>query len=822
VLSAMSWVHQTVSAADRFQSRRPWTAVPVAVWKKFQDDQAGYLATLVSYYGFVALFPLLLIFVTVLNMTLKSDPAVRAGLLSSALAQYPVIGNDITGNLGTIHASGFALVVGIVVLLLGTRGVAFAMQNALCAIWGIPRGKRPGFPWPWVYGLALVFTIGIGLVVTTFLSGIAGGAGHVLTGFGAHAGAVAVSLIANLGVFWLAFRLATFRQVRWRDLRIGAAIAAVVWQVLQVLGGYVITHELHRASSLYGSFGVVLGLLAWLYLEAEVTLYAAEIDVVLVRRMWPRSLLTQPAPGRDAEPAQAAAPGLQAVPAQAVPAQAVPAPLAPAATVPAKTVPAKTGPAKTGPAQAVPTQGVPVEEGARQDLLGRTSVTESASTIAQQPAADSRGPGPGEPPHVVIVGAGFGGLAAVRGLQRVPVRVTIIDKNLYSTFQPLLYQVATGGLNPGDISYPVGGFATPRHTRYTRGELVKVDAAGRRIRLADGRELGYDYLILATGISTAYYGVKGAAENTFGLYTRADAIRLRDHIMAGFERMSAAGGNRDLTITVVGGGPTGVELAGTLGELRGAVLRATFPDADPSRVHVRLVEMAPSLLTPFDERLRAYACRQLARRGVDVRLGAEIREVRKSSVLLADGQELPSDLTVWAAGVAAPTAAGGWGLPQGKGGRILVGADLRVEGQDRVFAVGDIALRPGKPSPQLAQPAIQEGEHAASGVAGLIAGQLTTAFSYHDRGIMATIGRRSAVVQFPRGARITGTPAWLAWLALHLCYLLGGRNRVSTLIDLSWRYIAWGHGGGGVILGDDPVAPAGAAPKEPDEAGGRP
>jgi len=410
-------------------------------------------------------------------------------------------------------------------------------------------------------------------------------------------------------------------------------------------------------------------------------------------------------------------------------------------------------------------------------------------------------------PHAIIVGAGFAGLSAVRGLRKAGVRVTIIDRNLYSTFQPLLYQVATGGLNAGDIAYPVGGFTARRGTRYTRGELTAIDAQAHTIKLTDGRELGYDYLVLATGVSANYFGVKGAAENTFGLYTRADSIMLRDHIMSGFELLNAdPDSHREFDITVVGGGATGVEMAGTLGELRREVLHATFPDVDPSRVHVRLVEMAPALLMPFHPKLREYTRKQLAARGVDIRLDTRILEVLPDRVVLGDGQSLPSDLTVWAAGVAAPRPVAGWNLPQGPGGRILIGPDLRVQGEDRIFAIGDIAIYPDEPSPQLAQPALQEGRHAAAQVVRLLHGEPTEPFSYHDKGIMATIGRKSAVVQLGRGGRITGTLAWLVWLALHLLYLLGGRNRVSTLINLSWRYIAWGHGGG-VIVGDEPPEP---------------
>jgi NADH dehydrogenase len=411
---------------------------------------------------------------------------------------------------------------------------------------------------------------------------------------------------------------------------------------------------------------------------------------------------------------------------------------------------------------------------------------------------------------VVICGAGFGGLSAVKGLTKAGMRVTVLDAHLYSTFQPLLYQVATGGLNPGDVSYPVGGFVGRYGAAFRRGELAAIDSASRTVKLGDGRELGYDYLIIATGMSTAYFGVKGAAEHTFALYTRTDAIALRDHFMAALERLTEDGG--DLAVTVVGGGATGVELAGTLAELRRNVLEGTFPDVDPSRVHVRLVEMAPSLLGPFQEKLREYARDQLIARGVEVRLNSRIREVTAKEVLLADGENLPSDLTVWAAGVAAPAAAAGWGLPQGKGGRILVGPDLRVHGQDRIFAVGDIGINPDDPTPQLAQPAIQMGRHAAAQIVRLEGKNPTEPFKYHDKGIMATIGRRSAVVQLAHGARIRGTLAWLAWFALHLVYLLGGRNRVSTLINLTYRYMAWGHGGA-VIVGDEPGAPIKEAPQ---------
>src|SRR5690348_14821558 len=412
-------------------------------------------------------------------------------------------------------------------------------------------------------------------------------------------------------------------------------------------------------------------------------------------------------------------------------------------------------------------------------------------------------------PRVIVVGAGFAGLAAVAELHRVGAQVLLIDRNIYSTFQPLLYQVATGGLNPGDVAYPLRTLARRKAAGFRPGELAGIDPAGRRITLTDGTVLDYDYLVLGTGVSAAYYGVTGAAEHTFGLYTRHDAVALRDHIMARLEQLDAEGPGKAVNFTVVGGGATGVELAGALAELR--ALDDAFPEVDQADENIRLVEMAPALLAPFHPKLQANALAELRRRGVDVHLNSKIREITEDRVILENGEELPSDVTIWAAGVSAPAGLSHWGLPQGRAGRIEVGPDLRVAGQDRIFATGDIALIEGQSLPQVAQPAIQTGRHAGKQIARLMAGQPTQPFRYHDKGIMATIGRRSAVVELPHGVRIHGTLAWLAWLGLHLFYLLGGRNRLSALLNLSYRYLIWGHGGG-VIVGDDP---AGALPGGP-------
>ena len=430
----------------------------------------------------------------------------------------------------------------------------------------------------------------------------------------------------------------------------------------------------------------------------------------------------------------------------------------------------------------------------------------------RQPAEDA--------PRVIVVGAGFAGLSAVRELDRAGARVLLIDRNVYSTFQPLLYQVATGGLNPGDVAYPVRAFAGKRAARFRLGELDRIDPAARTITLTDGAVLDYDYLILGTGVSAAYYGITGAAEHTLGLYTRRDASALRDQIMARLERLDIEGPGKTVNFTVVGGPATGVEVAGALAELKDA-LGAPFPEVDKADVHIRLVEMAPTLLAPFHPSLQSYAYDQLRRRGVEVLLSTKISEIDGNRVLLADGTELPSDVTVWAAGISGPEAVRRWGLPTGRGGRILTGPDLRVTGQDRIFAVGDIALTEDEPLPQLAQPAIQMGRHAGAQIVRLQRQAAPVPFAYHDKGLMATIGRRSAVVQLARGLRLRGTLAWLSWLALHLFYLLGGRNRVSTMINLTYRYVAWGHGGA-VIVGDDPRAREPAAARPSTTAGSRP
>jgi NADH dehydrogenase len=402
---------------------------------------------------------------------------------------------------------------------------------------------------------------------------------------------------------------------------------------------------------------------------------------------------------------------------------------------------------------------------------------------------------------VVIAGAGFAGLTALHELRNAGMRVTLVDRNPYSTFQPLLYQVATAGLTSADVAYPAWAAVRKAGASFRMGEITGIDSQARQVKLADGSALGYDYLILATGVAAAFFDVPGAERHCLSLYTRRDAIVLRDRLVAELQARSAEGNDRALNVTVVGGGATGVELAGTLAELRNIALPAAFPEVNREQVKVRLVELGPALLAPFSPGLREYARRELRKRGVDVRLGTPIKEVRADEVVVAD-QAMPSEVTVWAAGVSAPEWTGKLGLPTGRGGRIRTGPDLRVAGEDRIFAAGDLAIVDDQPLPQLAAPAIQLGRHAARQIRRLAAGQPTVPFSYRDKGIMATIGHRSAVVDLPSRIRLRGTLAWLSWLGLHLIELLGGRNRISAFVNLAWRYLTWSRGGG-VIIGDD-------------------
>src|ERR687889_8441 len=307
----------------------------------------------------------------------------------------------------------------------------------------------------------------------------------------------------------------------------------------------------------------------------------------------------------------------------------------------------------------------------------------------------------------------------------------------------------------------------------------------------EGIRVGYDYLVVATGITTNHFGIPGAAEYTMSMYTRADALKVRDTIFGSMEIIAGMSDPNTgaFTIVVAGGGATGVEMAGQLAELKTEALPATYPELNPARVHVVLVEMGDVLLAPFDDSLRQYALKELVKRGVDVRLKTAITEVHPDRVDLKAASSLPVDLVIWAAGVSGSPLLREWGLPIGRGGRIEGKEDLRAIGHEKIFAIGDASLTVDNPLPQLAQPAIQTGKFAARQIARLYRGLETETFTYHNKGTMATIGRGDAVLQMPQGLKLKGVLAWLGWIFLHILYLLGGRNRAQTLLNLASRYL---------------------------------
>jgi NADH dehydrogenase len=390
-------------------------------------------------------------------------------------------------------------------------------------------------------------------------------------------------------------------------------------------------------------------------------------------------------------------------------------------------------------------------------------------------------------PRVVVVGAGFAGLAATRELARGGALVTLVDRNPYATFQPLLYQVATAGLGSSDVSYPVRTYVAKwPNVRARRAALSKVLPEERRVEFDDGTGLDYDYLVLATGVTTNWLNVPGSRENALPIYSLTDAAGLRRRLQHHLED-TAMGRRKSMHVVVVGAGATGVEMAGTLAELRRRTLPLTHPEVRPEQTSVTLVERFDFVLAPYKPRLRDAAAKALRKRGVNLRLGCTVASVEPDAVVLADGTRLPSDVTVWALGVTAPPEVGSWGLPQGKGGRVTLTEALNVPEHPEIFVAGDLS-GPPNPLPQLAQPAIQMGKHVGKQIVAAAKGQPVRPFSYQDPGIMATVGKAEAVLQLPNGVTMRGLPAWLAWIFIHVAYLLGGRNRVSVLLNFLWRY----------------------------------
>jgi NADH:ubiquinone reductase (H+-translocating) len=404
-------------------------------------------------------------------------------------------------------------------------------------------------------------------------------------------------------------------------------------------------------------------------------------------------------------------------------------------------------------------------------------------------------------PHVVVIGAGFAGLNAARALRDAPVSVTLIDARNHHTFQPLLYQVATAGLEAEEVAYPVRGiFQKQRNLRFLMARVTGIDLPEKRIRLDTGVTVTYDYLVLAAGAISADFGVAGVSEHALTLKTLDDAVRMRGHIIRQFELADANPGliqHGALHVVVAGGGPTGVEMAGALIELFDHVLTRDFPAIRRDDMRVTLVENGGRLLAPFHAALSESARRALERRGVTLRFNDGIAGVDAGGVTLKSGERISAQTVIWSAGVRANPLASLLGVAQTRGGRLVVKDDLSLPDHPEVFAVGDIAAgaaASGGAYPQLARPAMQSGTHAARQIERRLHGDAPQPFVYHDPGTMATIGRNDAVVQFPIGLRLSGVLGWLVWVFLHLMMLVGFRNRLNVFVNWAYTYLTYDRG----------------------------
>ena len=400
-----------------------------------------------------------------------------------------------------------------------------------------------------------------------------------------------------------------------------------------------------------------------------------------------------------------------------------------------------------------------------------------------------------ERPSVLILGGGFGGLEAGKILRGKPVRVTLLDRHNYHLFQPLLYQVATATLSPGDIASPIRWiFRRSPNVRVLLGDATSIDPARRCVLLADGARLDYDFLIVATGASHTYFGHDEWGCHAPGLKTLEDALHIRRRILLAFERAERETDSvrrQDLlTFVLVGGGPTGVELAGTLAEIARQTLRHEFRAIDPSQARIILVEAGPTILSSFPEGLREAARASLQRLRVEVREGTPVTGVDEHGVVL--GQErLSAGTVLWTAGVAASPLVRSLGVPLDRAGRVLVESDLSVPGYPEIFVVGDAAAyfdRDKKPLPGVAQVAMQQATHAARVILNRLQGRSSPAFVYHDKGSMAIVGRGAAVADLG-WVRFSGVIAWLSWLFLHIVQLIGFRNRLLVLLQWAVAFV---------------------------------
>jgi NADH:ubiquinone reductase (H+-translocating) len=402
-------------------------------------------------------------------------------------------------------------------------------------------------------------------------------------------------------------------------------------------------------------------------------------------------------------------------------------------------------------------------------------------------------------PRVVIVGAGFGGLTAARKLAHSPVQVTVIDRKNHHTFQPLLYQVATAGLSPGEIAAPIRWILGGRPNVEVLMEEVTDFDLGRGVVITSEQETSYDYLIVAAGASHAYFGHEEWEPLAPGLKTIEDALEIRRRVLLAFElaeREVAGGGPAKLlNFVVVGGGPTGVELAGTLAEISRHALTREFHKIDPKMTHIILIEGGPRVLPTYSEDLSRSAEEQLRGLGVDVRTSTMVTGVEPGAVYLGNTR-LPAVVTLWAAGVGASPLGKKLGAAVDRAGRVNVQPDLSLPGHPEVFVIGDLAAlkdSQGKMLPGVAPVAIQEGKFVAQTIARELKGKPRQQFRYLDKGSLATIGRAAAVAQFGK-IHISGFVAWLSWLFVHIFFLIGFRNRLIVLIQWAWSYFTYERG----------------------------
>lgn len=395
--------------------------------------------------------------------------------------------------------------------------------------------------------------------------------------------------------------------------------------------------------------------------------------------------------------------------------------------------------------------------------------------------------------RVVIVGAGFGGLAAARALAGVPVDVTLIDRNNYHTFLPLLYQVAAAELEAAEIGYPVRTILRKMpHADFTMAKVVGINLEQKVVE-TDGPPIPYDYLVLAMGAVPHFFGVEGAAEHTYTLYSLEQGVALRSHILCCFERAVREPDpdlrRRMLTFAIVGGGPTGVEFAGALAELVYGPLTKDYPTLHRDEVQVLLLEAMDSLVSFMPEKLRTYTLARLRKMGIKVRLGTMVTGITPEAIHFRDGTILHTETVVWTAGVRASPLVERWGLPTGRGGRVIVLPTLQVPDHPQAYAIGDLAYleEDGHPLPMVAPVALQQGLLVAGNIARQIAGQSLEPFRYKDPGSMVTIGRNAAVVRLGKRT-FTGFLAWATWLFVHLLKLIGFRNRLIVLLNWAWDY----------------------------------